>query len=148
MHRLIDDIFRPAFAQFGAAILAMTAQCSISAARGLPSRPTPMSCGRLFFPGGDIGTLAVNGTVNDLAMCGARPLYLSAGFVLEEGLPIGDAAPRRRIDARGRRAAGVRLVTGDTKVVERGKGDGLYLTPLASAWSRRGPTLARQGSRR
>jgi hydrogenase expression/formation protein HypE len=81
----------------------------------------------LFFPGGDIGALAVNGTVNDLAMCGARPLYLSVGFILEEGLPI---ALLRRIVASMRAAAdvaGVRLVTGDTKVVERGKGDGLYI---------------------
>ncbi len=56
----------------------------------------------LVFPGGDIGTLAVNGTVNDLAMCGARPLYLSAGFILEEGLPLAIARARRGLDARGR----------------------------------------------
>lgn len=81
----------------------------------------------LFFPGGDIGSLAVNGTVNDLAMCGARPLWLSCGFILEEGFEI---AALQRVVASMRRAAdaaGVVLVTGDTKVVERGKGDGLYL---------------------
>ena len=81
----------------------------------------------LFFPGGDIGSLSVNGTVNDLAMCGARPLYLSVGFILEEGLPIDTL---RRVVASMREAAvaaGVRLVTGDTKVVDRGKMDGMFI---------------------
>ncbi|HJS57818.1 MAG TPA: hydrogenase expression/formation protein HypE [Vicinamibacteria bacterium] len=81
----------------------------------------------LFFPGGDIGSLAVNGTVNDLAVCGARPLFLSAGFILEEGLLMEDV---RRIAASMSRAAaeaGVQLVTGDTKVVERGKADGMFV---------------------
>lgn len=82
----------------------------------------------LFFPGGDIGDLAVNGTVNDLAVSGARPLHLSAGFILEEGFPVDDL---RRIAASMARAAanaGVSIVTGDTKVVERGKGDGCFIT--------------------
>jgi len=82
----------------------------------------------LFFPGGDIGDLAVNGTVNDLAVCGARPVALSAAFVLEEGFPI---AGLRRIAASMAAAAeraGVRVVTGDTKVVQRGKADGCYVT--------------------
>jgi hydrogenase expression/formation protein HypE len=82
----------------------------------------------LFFPGGDIGSLSVNGTVNDLAMCGARPLALSAAFVLEEGFPVEDL---ERIVASMRLAAaavGVPIVTGDTKVVERGKGDGVFVT--------------------
>ena len=81
----------------------------------------------LFFPGGDIGTLAVNGTVNDLAMSGARPLYLSAGFIIEEGLPM---ETLRRVVASMRAAAdaaGVQIVTGDTKVVDRGKGDGIFI---------------------
>jgi len=81
----------------------------------------------LFFPGGDIGTLAVNGTVNDLAMCGAEPLYLSLGLILEEGLAIADF---RRVVASIAAAAGaaqVAIVTGDTKVVERGKGDGVFV---------------------
>ena len=82
----------------------------------------------LEFPGGDIGDLAVNGTVNDLAMVGAKPLWLTAGFVIEEGFPVADL---RRIAAsmgRAARAAGVAVVAGDTKVVERGKADGLYVT--------------------
>jgi hydrogenase expression/formation protein HypE len=81
----------------------------------------------LFFPGGDIGDLAVNGTVNDLAVSGAEPLHLSAGFILEEGFPVTDL---RRVVASMRtaaEAAGVRIVTGDTKVVQRGKADGCYV---------------------
>ncbi len=82
----------------------------------------------LFFPGGDIGELAVNGTVNDLAMAGATPRYLSAGFILEEGLPTADLARVVRSMAAAARAAGVVVAAGDTKVVERGKADGLYIS--------------------
>lgn len=81
----------------------------------------------LFFPGGDIGELAVNGTVNDLAMAGARPLWLSAAFVLEEGFPTGDLRRVVASMAAAARRAGVAVATGDTKVVERGKADGLYI---------------------
>ena len=82
----------------------------------------------LFFPGGDIGDLAVNGTVNDLAMSGARPLYLSAAFILEEGFPLADL--ERIVTSMSKAAAGaeVLLVTGDTKVVDRGKADGCFVT--------------------
>src|SRR4029453_18778284 len=82
----------------------------------------------LFFPGGDIGDLAVNGTVNDLAMAGARPLYLAAAFILEEGFPLADLD---RIVTSMRKAAAnadILLVTGDTKVVDRGKADGCFVT--------------------
>jgi hydrogenase expression/formation protein HypE len=81
----------------------------------------------LFFPGGSIGELAVYGTVNDLAMSGARPLVLAAGFILEEGLPMADLAAVVERMAAAARAAGVRIVAGDTKVVERGHGDGVYI---------------------
>lgn len=81
----------------------------------------------LFFPGGDIGTLAVNGTVNDLAMCGARPLFLSAGFILEEGLPMQSLWRIIQSMQAAAQAAGVQIVTGDTKVVDRGKGDGIFI---------------------
>jgi hydrogenase expression/formation protein HypE len=81
----------------------------------------------LFFPGGDIGTLAINGTVNDLAMCGARPLYLSAGFILEEGLSMDTLWRIVQSMKFAADQAGVQLVTGDTKVVERGKGDGIFI---------------------
>ncbi|MBK6631872.1 MAG: hydrogenase expression/formation protein HypE [Betaproteobacteria bacterium] len=82
----------------------------------------------LFFPGGDIGCLSVHGTVNDVAMSGARPLYLSASFILEEGFPLADL--KRIVDsmAQAAREAGVPIVTGDTKVVEQGKGDGVFIT--------------------
>jgi hydrogenase expression/formation protein HypE len=82
----------------------------------------------LFFPGGDIGCLSVHGTINDVAMAGARPLYLAASFILEEGFPLGDL--RRIVEsmAAASRDAGVPVITGDTKVVEQGKGDGVFIT--------------------
>jgi hydrogenase expression/formation protein HypE len=81
----------------------------------------------LFFPGGDIGELAVNGTVNDLAMSGAKPLYLSVGFILEEGLPMETLWRIVQSMQRAARKADVHIVTGDTKVVDRGKGDGIFI---------------------
>jgi hydrogenase expression/formation protein HypE len=103
----------------------------------------------LFFPGGDIGTLAVNGTVNDLAMCGAQALYMSVGLILEEGLPIDTL--RRIVASIGAsaRASGVRIVTGDTKVVDRGKADGLFVNTAGVgtivARGRIGPQSVRPG---
>jgi hydrogenase expression/formation protein HypE len=125
---LIDRVFRPAFArpeldaQHDGAILPAVG------GHRLAFTTDSHVVSPLFFPGSDIGKLAVNGTVNDLAMCGARPLWLSAGFILEEGFPI---ATLEKVVASMRaaaQAAGVAIVTGDTKVVERGKGDGLYVT--------------------
>lgn len=81
----------------------------------------------IIFPGGDIGELAVNGTVNDLAMCGARPLYLSAAFIIEEGFPMEDLWRVVLSMQSASRKAGVLLVTGDTKVVDRGKGDKIFI---------------------
>jgi hydrogenase expression/formation protein HypE len=145
MHRLIDRIIRPAFASGGAtsddgfthdgAVLDVAGARLAFTTDSYVVRP-------LFFPGGDIGSLAVNGTVNDLAMCGARPSYLSVGFILEEGLPI---ALLHRVVASMRAAADtaeVRLVTGDTKVVERGKGDGLYINTSGVGAVRPGVALA------
>jgi hydrogenase expression/formation protein HypE len=82
----------------------------------------------LFFPGGDIGCLSVHGTINDVAMAGARPLYVAAGFILEEGFPLADLKRIVESMAAASRAANVPVVTGDTKVVERGKGDGVFIT--------------------
>lgn len=82
----------------------------------------------LFFPGGDIGSLAVHGTVNDVAMSGARPMHLSAGFIIEEGFPLADLERIVASMARAAADAGVAVVAGDTKVVERGKGDGVFIT--------------------
>src|SRR5581483_205539 len=81
----------------------------------------------LFFNGGNIGDLAVNGTVNDLAVSGARPLWLSCGFILEEGFPVADLERIVATMAAAAAAAGVQIVTGDTKVVQRGKADGCYV---------------------
>jgi hydrogenase expression/formation protein HypE len=81
----------------------------------------------IFFPGGDIGSLAVHGTVNDLAMCGAQPLALSAAYILEEGFPIDDLLRVAESMQAAAKDAGVPVATGDTKVVDRGKGDGIYI---------------------
>ena len=96
------------------------------------NRPVAVSCDGhvvrpLFFPGGDIGRLSVAGTVNDVAMCGARPLYLTASFILEEGFPLKDLDAVVASMAKTCEEAGVAIVTGDTKVVERGHGDGVYI---------------------
>jgi len=105
----------------------------------------------LFFPGGDIGSLAVHGTVNDLAMCGAQPLALTAGFVLEEGLAMDDLWRIVRSMAQAARDAGVNIVTGDTKVVDRGKGDGVFINTTGIGRVPEGvhiaPTRARPGDR-
>ncbi|HQY47177.1 MAG TPA: hydrogenase expression/formation protein HypE, partial [Usitatibacteraceae bacterium] len=81
----------------------------------------------LFFPGGDIGCLSVHGTVNDVAMAGAKPLYLTSGFILEEGYPLADLKRIVESMAKAAMEAGVPIITGDTKVVEKGKGDGVFI---------------------
>ncbi|MBT3348349.1 MAG: hydrogenase expression/formation protein HypE [Thiotrichales bacterium] len=85
----------------------------------------------LFFPGGDIGSLSIHGTLNDVSMSGANPLYLSAGFIIEEGFPLADLERIVKSMGEAARDAGVAVVTGDTKVVERGKGDGVFITTTA-----------------
>lgn len=124
---LIDRIFRPAFAHPALEAQHDGAVLPIGGMR-LALTTDSHVVSPLFFPGGDIGTLAVNGTVNDLSMCGALPLWLTAGFILEEGFST--ATLRRVVDSMqaAARAAGVAIVTGDTKVVERGRGDGVYVT--------------------
>jgi hydrogenase expression/formation protein HypE len=99
----------------------------------------------LFFQGGDIGCLSVHGTVNDVAVMGATPLYLAAAFILEEGFALSDLARLVESMAQAARAAGVPVVTGDTKVVERGKGDGVFITTTAVGVLRDGLSLG--GSR-
>jgi len=95
----------------------------------------------IVFPGGSIGELAVNGTVNDLAMCGARPSYLSAAFILEEGFPLEDLWNVVLAMQRAAQAAGVILVTGDTKVVERGHGDGIFINTSGIGLVREGTNI-------
>ena len=128
MRSLIEGLFLPAFAGGPAATAPPhdSAVVEIGGAR-LAFTTDTFVVRPLFFPGGDIGKLAVYGTVNDLAMAGARPLYLSAGFILEEGLPM--ETLRRVVASMAAAAAeaGVRIVTGDTKVVDRGKGDGIFI---------------------
>jgi hydrogenase expression/formation protein HypE len=127
MHQLIERMFLPAFrnplleARHDGAVLAPGGVRLAFTTDAYVVRP-------LCFPGGDIGSLAVNGTVNDLAMCGARPLGLSAAFILEEGLAMETLWRIVQSMRRAADAAGVQLVTGDTKVVDRGKGDGIFIT--------------------
>jgi hydrogenase expression/formation protein HypE len=126
-HALVETVFEPALRNPLLAPLADAAVLDPAAGRRLAFSTDGSVVRPLFFPGGDIGELAVNGTVNDLAMAGARPLALSVAFVLEEGLPID--ALRRVVGsmATAAREAGVPVATGDTKVVERGKADGMYI---------------------
>src|SRR3989339_1654956 len=127
MAQLIDELFVAAFDnEF---LRQMNDQARFPAPQGRMGMSTDSHVvSPLFFPGGDIGCLSVHGTINDVAMSGARPLYLSAGFILEEGFPL--AALRRIVEsmAQAGRAAGVPIITGDTKVVEQGKGDGVVIT--------------------
>ncbi len=126
MHSLIERLFLPAFSNSYLEARHDSAVVRIGNDRIAFTTDTYV-VSPLFFPGGDIGKLAVYGTVNDLAMAGARPLYLSAGFILEEGLPLEtlEAIVRSMREAAG--IAGVELVAGDTKVVDRGKGDGVFI---------------------
>lgn len=123
---LLEHLFLPAFknahlAQLGdSTVLTIGEQRLAFSTDSYVVRP-------LFFPGGCIGDLAVNGTVNDLAMSGAKPLYLSAGFIIEEGFPMKSLMAVTYAMGEAARLAGVQIVTGDTKVVERGQGDGCYI---------------------
>ena len=126
MHQLIDKIFKAAFANPDLETEHDGAVISLDKAK-LAFTTDSYVVNPLFFPGGDIGSLAINGTVNDLAMCGARPLYISAGFIIEEGFPI---EKLWRIVQAMRAAADfakVNIVTGDTKVIDKGKGDGVFI---------------------
>jgi hydrogenase expression/formation protein HypE len=123
---LIEAVFLEAFAN---PLLAPLEDGAVLAAHGgrLAFTTDSYVVSPLFFPGGDIGDLAVNGTVNDLAVSGARPLWLSAGFILEEGFPVADLERIVGSMAAAAERAGVQVVTGDTKVVQRGKADGCYV---------------------
>ncbi|GAB6122809.1 hydrogenase expression/formation protein HypE [Dysgonomonas termitidis] len=125
-HRLIEHIFYPAFRN---PLLEQGHDGSVFAVeKGLLAISTDsFVVDPVFFPGGNIGDLAVNGTVNDLACCGARPLYLTAGFIIEEGLPLSDLQKIVNSMKEAADNAGVYIVTGDTKVVERGKCDKIFI---------------------
>jgi hydrogenase expression/formation protein HypE len=123
---LIEGMFAPAFDADGPERRHDGAAITIGGAR-LAFTTDSYVVDPLFFPGGSIGYLAVNGTVNDLAMCGARPLYLSVGMIIEEGLPMETLWRVTQDMKRAADAANVKVVTGDTKVLDRGKGDGLFI---------------------
>jgi hydrogenase expression/formation protein HypE len=145
--QLIEEVFYPAL---GNPLLAQSHDgCVFSVEDGQRLAVTTDSfvVSPVFFPGGDIGHLAVNGSVNDLACCGARPLYLTAGFILEEGLPVDTL---RRIAASMRQAAekaGVMVIAGDTKVVERGRCDALYINTTGIGVVPRGVCIAPERAR-
>lgn len=126
MHRLIDG-FVGAFQTPELQARHDGAVIPLDRARKLAFTTDSYVVSPLFFPGGDIGKLAVYGTVNDLAMCGARPRYLSVGLILEEGLPMETLWRVVQSMKEAAERAGVRIITGDTKVVDRGKGDGVFI---------------------
>ncbi len=145
---LIEHIFVPAFRN--PTLEGMADSCVLPPPTGRLAFSTDSYVVQpLFFPGGSIGDLAVHGTVNDLAMSGATPLYLSAGFILEEGFPIAHLAAIVDRMGAAARAAGVQIVTGDTKVVEKGHGDGCYINTagigVIANHIHIAPTLARPG---
>ncbi len=138
---LIRDIFLPAFQNPVLARLDDQGVVNVNGQR-LAMTTDSFVVKPLFFPGGDIGSLAVHGTINDLAMGGATPLFLSAAFIIEEGFAMDEL--RRVVDSLRRAAAeaGVQIVTGDTKVVEKGKGDGLFINTTGIGLVREGVDLS------
>jgi hydrogenase expression/formation protein HypE len=127
MAQLIEDLFVQAFDNEWLRQMNDQACFAVPAGRMVMSTDSHV-VSPLFFPGGDIGSLSVHGTINDVAMSGARPLYLAAGFILEEGFPLADLKRIVQSMAGAAQDAGVPVITGDTKVVERGKGDGVFIT--------------------
>jgi hydrogenase expression/formation protein HypE len=127
MAQLIDELFVQAFDNEWLRQMNDQARFAVPSGRMVMSTDSHV-VSPLFFPGGDIGSLSVHGTINDVAMSGGRPLYLAAGFVLEEGFPLADLKRIVTSMAGAAQEAGVAVITGDTKVVERGKGDGVFIT--------------------
>ncbi|WP_133130771.1 hydrogenase expression/formation protein HypE [Legionella yabuuchiae] len=127
MAQLIDQLFLEAFDNEWLAQKNDQACFSVNAGRMVMATDAHV-ISPLFFPGGDIGALSVHGTINDIVMSGATPLYLSASFILEEGLPLTDLKTIVISMALAAKESGVAIITGDTKVVERGKGDGVFIT--------------------
>src|SRR6202789_1242317 len=125
-NELVEHLFLPAFRNPALENLGDAALLDLAAGKIAMSTDS-FVVQPLFFPGGNIGELAVNGTVNDLAVSGAVPRYLSASFILEEGFPLAQLAAIVEAMAKAATTAGVQIVTGDTKVVERGHGDGCYI---------------------
>lgn len=147
---LVEHLFLPAFGNPTLDVLADASVLDLPEGR-LALTTDSFVVRPLFFPGGSIGELAINGTVNDLAMIGARPLYLTAGFIIEEGLEMATLGQVIARMADAARRAGVSIVAGDTKVVERGRGDGVYINTAGAGVVPRGrtigPHLAKPGDR-
>jgi hydrogenase expression/formation protein HypE len=145
---LIEHLFVPAFKNEALANLGDSSIVHLASGRIALSTDS-FVVRPLFFPGGSIGELAVNGTVNDLAMSGAKPLYLTTGFIIEEGLPMAQLAEVVARMAEAARVAGVHVVAGDTKVVDKGHGDGLFINTagvgVVPDGRHIGPTQARPG---
>jgi hydrogenase expression/formation protein HypE len=147
-NELVEHLFLPAFRNSALEDLGDAAVLSLTSTR-IALTTDSFVVHPLFFPGGSIGELAVNGTVNDLAVAGADPKFLTAGFILEEGLPLAQLAAIVDAMAQAAAQAGVQIVTGDTKVVERGHGDGCYINTAGVGMLREGiavgPNRARAG---
>lgn len=143
MQQLLGDVF---FKAFDNELLAQRHDAAVFAAgdQRLAFTTDGYVVDPIFFPGGSIGHLAVHGTVNDLAMAGARPLHLSAGFIIEEGLPVADLQRIVADMAAAAAEAGVQIVTGDTKVVNRGKADGVFITTAGIGLIEHGLSIAPQ----
>lgn len=146
MGQLIEDVFLAAFDNDW--LRAGNDQSAFDVAAGRMVMTTDAYVvSPIFFPGGDIGSLAVNGTINDIAMAGARPLYLSASFVLEEGFPLADLRRIAVSMAEAARAAGAPIITGDTKVVERGKADKVFVATAGVGVAPSGLNLSSDAAR-
>jgi len=139
-NELVEHLFLPAFRNPALENLGDAAVLELSAGKMAMSTDS-FVVQPLFFPGGNIGELAVNGTVNDLAVSGADPKFLSASFILEEGFPLAQLAAIVQSMATAAVTAGVKIVTGDTKVVERGHGDGCYINTAGIGLLRQGITV-------
>lgn len=143
---LVEHIFLPAFQNAVLENLGDSARLALGNSR-LAFSTDSYVVRPLFFPGGNIGDLAINGTVNDIAMSGAQPLYLSAGFILEEGLPLATLGVIAETMGAAARTAGVTLVTGDTKVVDKGHGDGVFINTSGFGLIPEGVNIAPQQAR-
>jgi hydrogenase expression/formation protein HypE len=139
-NELVEHLFLPAFRNPALENLGDAAVLDLPAGRIVMSTDS-FVVQPLFFPGGSIGELAVNGTVNDLAVSGAEPRFLSAGFILEEGFPLAQLAAIVHAMSRAAATAGLQIVTGDTKVVEHGHGDGCYINTTGIGVLRQGITV-------
>jgi len=145
-NELVEHLFLPAFRNPALENLGDAAVLDLGSGR-LAMSTDSFVVQPLFFPGGSIGALAVNGTVNDLAVSGAEPKFLSASFILEEGFPLAQLAAIVDAMAEAAAMAGVRIVTGDTKVVERGHGDGCYINTAGVGLLRPGISVGPRGAR-